>query len=407
MPRTKIAFVAPRFYPCLGGYERYIGLLARDLALEGHDVRVFTTNAIDLEYFWVPDRAHLPIGEENHEKVRISRLPISHAAWRRRAQRLLGFAPIWKWQAQFRRPAFAVPGLRAGLLEFAPEIVHIGPLPYTRMMYDGVSAAKCVSGCLVATPCTHFGPEGSTAISRHYTRSWHLKLLNRCDRIFTLTEAERSKLEHLGVPTEKLFFGGAGIELTGATGGSATAFRKGHNLSDPIVVSIGTKAPEKGTFALIDAMRMLWEKRIDAVLVLAGASLLSFEQHLARLKLPPGKLINLGTISDSEKHDLLAAADVVAQPSCVESLGLVYLEAWANKKPVIAADMAVTREVISDGEDGLLTPFGDSRALAETIEKLLTNPQLRKSMGERGRNKVQQRFLWESASERIRSQMLK
>lgn len=109
------------------------------------------------------------------------------------------------------------------------------------------------------------------------------------------------------------------------------------------------------------------------------------------------RIVDTGIISDVEKADILAAADVLALPSRVESFGLVYLEAWANKKPVIAADIPATAEVVSHGVDGLLVEFGDVDALARALEKLLADPTLRQEMGKRGWRKTVTHHSWDKA----------
>ena len=121
-----------------------------------------------------------------------------------------------------------------------------------------------------------------------------------------------------------------------------------------------------------------------ASLVMAGPSLKTFDEYVAQNAVNLPRLINLPPFADEQKRDLLAAADIVAQPSRVESLGLVLLEAWANAKPVIAADIAVSRELITSCEGGVLVPFGDATALAQQIVRLLDDDQLRRSMGQRG-----------------------
>ena len=88
--------------------------------------------------------------------------------------------------------------------------------------------------------------------------------------------------------------------------------------------------------------------------------------------------------ADDEKRDLLAAATVVAQPSRVESLGLALVEAWANAKPVVAADIEVSRKLVEASGAGVVVPFGDSGALAGEIQKLLADPQMCREMGVRG-----------------------
>lgn len=57
-------------------------------------------------------------------------------------------------------------------------------------------------------------------------------------------------------------------------------------------------------------------------------------------------------------------------------------------RPVIGASIAATRDLVSDGEDGLIVPPADPPALADAILRLVASPETRARMGERGRAKV-------------------
>src|SRR4029077_6409508 len=135
----------------------------------------------------------------------------------------------------------------------------------------------------------------------------------------------------------------------------------------------------------------------DAWLVMAGDS----AQYVAGVS-EPG-ILRLGRITDESKRDLFAAATLVAMPSRVESLGLAYLEAWANALPVIGARAGATSELILDGENGLLVPYADSAALGRAIETLLKDRDVRRRLGDSGHTLVQQRFTWQRVLPRIRS----
>jgi glycosyltransferase involved in cell wall biosynthesis len=83
---------------------------------------------------------------------------------------------------------------------------------------------------------------------------------------------------------------------------------------------------------------------------------------------------------------------VFAMPSFEEPFGVVFLEAMAMAKPVIAVNNGGTPEVVANGETGLLSPAWDVTCLAENIIRLLRDADLRKSMGERGRQRVLEQF---------------
>jgi|SRR2546427_10046163 len=396
-----ITFVVPRFHPYPGGYENYVKGLARSLSAAGNTVTVLTTNAFDLEHFWMEGFRSLPAGRETHDGIEILRLPICHRRWRRRASRLLGLLPIWDLKARFAPPSFQVIGIRDALQSISADIIHVGPLPYNQLMYEGFREARRRGIRVLVTPCTHFGEERNDEVSRYYTQGFQMALLKQCDHTFALTRAERQSLIHLGIPPEKVAFTSAGIDPSEVTGGSAEAFCGKYGIKGPVVLHLGMKAPDKGSICVVEAMKCLWSENIQAWLVLAGPSLRSVDEYLQNQDSKFPRLLNLGLVSEQEKKDALAAATVVVQPSRVESLGLVYLEAWANAKPVIAADMAVTRELITAGWDGLLVPFGEAGTLAAAIRRILEDPSESEKMGLRGRRRVQDEFTYEAITNRM------
>ena len=103
----------------------------------------------------------------------------------------------------------------------------------------------------------------------------------------------------------------------------------------------------------------------------------------------------LGFISDEDKSDLLDAGDVFVMPSRTDSFGIVYLESWLYKKPVIGALAGGVPEVISHGQDGYLVPFGDVARLADCIASLLMDQELAQRLGEAGYRKVLMEHTWD------------
>lgn len=387
-----IAFLVPRFYPYRGGYENYSLSLARHLHSAGNRVSVFTTTAWDLESLWLDGFRTVPPGKETYDSIEIHRFPICYRRWRRRATRVLSFVPDWRLRAKYSRPGFAVLGLAEALRAASPDIIHVGPLPFNNLMCTGISEARRRNIPVIATPCTHFGEEQNNDVSRYYVQRFQIKMLNACDIILTLTQIEADKLMNLGVHSRKLRVSGAGIDVQNVTGGDPERIRTKYGIRQPMILHLGMKAYDKGSICVVESMKILWARGVDAHLVLAGPGLSAFDDYLAQQTSHHHRLLNLGTVDEQDKKDLLAAADIVVQPSRVESLGLILLEAWANEKPVIAADIAVSRELVELGFDGLLVPFGDNHALAEAIAKLLQDPESRGLMGEHGKRKVLRSF---------------
>ena len=379
-----VTFVLPRFFPYRGGYENSLLALSKYLVARGHRVTVFTTVADDLEAFWLPGFKTFPEEEISVDGVLVRRFPIGYDVLRRRSTRVLGLAPYWRWKAQYWRPSFPVPGLTEALRASDADLFHIGPLPYNSLMYAGLHAGELRGVPVVATPCSHLGEPGNDAVAQHYLQPHQMALLQRCEKVFCMTQTERDRLQDLGVSSEKLAITPFGIDWQSAVGGDPESLRQQYKIDGPVVLHLGMKAYEKGSETLVAAMKVLWARGSNAWLVMAGPSLSSFDDYLATAGKNCSKLLNLPSFSDTEKRDFLAAATVVAQPSRVESLGLVLIEAWANCKPVIAADIAVSRELVTSSNGGMLVPFGNAEQLAAAIEKLLGDPALRQKMGAAG-----------------------
>ena len=380
----KAVFVLPRFYPYRGGYENSMLAIARCLVGRGHRVTVFTTIADDLESLWLPDYKTFPAEDFVIEGVSVRRFPIGYNRIRRRATRFVGLLPNWRWKAQFWTPGFRVPGLNAALRNIDADVFHVGPLPYNNLMYAGLQAGEFRHVPVIATPCAHLGEAKSDVVVRHYLRPHQIALLRHCDQVLCMTEVEREHLERRGVPAARLATIGLGIDLQLATGGNPKLIQRRHKIDGPIVLHLGAKAFEKGSVTLVEAMKKSWAQGSNAWLVMAGPSLSAFDEYLSSQAQPLPRLVNLPAFADGDKQDLLAAATVVAQPSRVESLGLVVIEAWANAKPVVAADIEVSRKLVEASGAGVVAPFGDSAALAKEIQKLLDDPQLCLAMGLRG-----------------------
>jgi phosphatidylinositol alpha-1,6-mannosyltransferase len=95
------------------------------------------------------------------------------------------------------------------------------------------------------------------------------------------------------------------------------------------------------------------------------------------------------------------AAEVFVMPSRQEGFGIVFLEAMAAGKPVVAAACGGAPEVVSDGETGFLVNYGDVEALAERLQNLLADSGLRQRMGEAGRQKAETQGRFEYFRQRL------
>jgi len=159
---------------------------------------------------------------------------------------------------------------------------------------------------------------------------------------------------------------------------------------EKVVLYVGTKAAAKGIFNLIHAMNIISKNNLQVRLVVAGPASKGFDEYFAKLsKKNKAMILDLGFVTEEEKQNAICSCDVLVLPSKSESFGLVYLEAWNHKKPVIGCTIGAVSELIDDEINGLLVRFGDAKELAEKILYLLQNPQIAKEFGENGKKKLE------------------
>jgi glycosyltransferase involved in cell wall biosynthesis len=132
----------------------------------------------------------------------------------------------------------------------------------------------------------------------------------------------------------------------------------------------------KGVTYLIDALTLLRDKKVSAIIVGSGNLQSSYEQH-AQTQGIADRVHFTGFVADSLLPQYVNLADVLVLPSTEknEAFGLVLIEAMACGKPVIASNLPGVRSVVRDGVNGWLCEPKDAESLARAITKLIDNPQ--------------------------------
>ena len=164
----------------------------------------------------------------------------------------------------------------------------------------------------------------------------------------------------------------------------------------PFIVSIARIFPAKGQEELLQSLALVKRQFGDVRLAIVGADFPEGNGETLRLQDCARKLgIEDNVIFPGQRSDvaaLLAACDVFALPSIWEPFGLVFAEAMAMKRPVVALSNGGTPEVVEHEKCGLLSPAGDIDALAANLLRLLRDPALRRRFGEYGRERVIDHF---------------
>lgn len=152
----------------------------------------------------------------------------------------------------------------------------------------------------------------------------------------------------------------------------------------------------KGQVELVRAVALAHKEVPDVLLLIVGQDYPPGSNHSAELKQLAEQLgIGDRVVFAGQRSDvprIMAASDVFAMPSFEEPFGLVYAEALAMQRPVVALGDGGTPEVVDHGKSGLLSPSGNIEELAGNIVTLLRDAELRRRFGEHGRRQVLERF---------------
>jgi glycosyltransferase involved in cell wall biosynthesis len=174
-------------------------------------------------------------------------------------------------------------------------------------------------------------------------------------------------------------------------------FGNGHGLRSPskrprgakfVLGYAGRLAPSKRPEDLIALAARLAKAHPDLQLLIAGEG--SSREQCERLarRSSPDNVTFLGFVSDMPAF--FAACDAIVLTSQSEGCSTTILEAMASRKPVVVSDIPALRELVTDGENGLVYPLGDVDALTSAVCRLVECPALCRVLGRRGHERAAQ-----------------
>lgn len=385
----RVSFFVNNYAPSRGGVQEHIGRVAEGLvARHGMEVDVLTSDALlspgGREPGWIDS------AEETVRGVEVHRRPVArrfHSVLRmvRRLGRRAGLNRHRGVTLLSSGPLGCRYAIAALQLSRRSDVVVGVTGPTASLWY----ASHLASGTpTVAMPLLHLDKQ---------VRPWVVRAVKSADRVATNTSLERRTLCELGVDPGKVTVLSPGCDLSERIEPDVARRHLGLDRL-PTVGFIGRLAAHKGVDVLIEAMRVVWRELPDVSLLIAGPEAgVDVGRLLSPLSDADRSRVRVwGEYTDGEKPTLFAACDLVVHPSRSESFGMVMLEAWSASRPVVVADIPVTRELVHNGVDGVLVPLDDSRALAESVVALMRSPQDRERIGAAGRARAEAEFTWPS-----------
>ena len=375
--------VTPRYGPdVVGGAEA----LARALALRATgpdiEVEVATTCAVDHQTW----ENVLPAGADRDEDVLVRRFPVSAGDSRRHAR-------------------LATRLMRGGRLSYAEELELLATSVWSRRLhrfvlehaddYDlvvctpylfGVPfwAAQAAPGRTVLIPCLHDEPQAHLRVVR--------SLIGRVRGCLFNSPGEQRLAERIYGPQRG---GVVGMGFDPPPVPAREGFAARHGLGRYVLYAGRIEEAKRVNVLAAHVARYRRERRSDVTLALIGRGPWRPRAQDVDAVRP------IGFVDEQEKRSAYAGAVALVNPSELESLSIVLLEAWLEGTPAIVAGTSdVLSEHVARSGGGLT--FEDYPGFAAALDTLLDDPAAARAMGAAGRSYVEEEYSWSAVGARFR-----
>lgn len=396
----QVLHVTQNYFPSIGGTQYMIQHVSEYLhAQYGDDVTVLTTNS-----FYGPNNALFKKIETREEKlngVTVKRFPFQRLhkpflkVWAKTNQQLGGGsmpAIINAWNA----------GPLSASLKQAMNHTPADVLCASSVHYRFADYGRWRNTLQTPKPFVLYG---ALHLADGTTDPQYIRRIRAADQYIANSTYEKDFLIAHKIEPEKITVAGGGISLDAETIMDVDTLSLKAIYKIPanakIITCISRQEAFKGLPVLVEAFRLLMATEKNYYLLLAGASG-NYTQALQEVVKEIPRLSVFTDISSTVKAQLLQMADVVVLPSKAESFGVLFLEAWRARKPVIGAAIGAIRSIISEGQDGFLFQPDNAVELAEKIKALFMHPGKAREMGNNGYEKVKQQYTWETIAGKFR-----
>ena len=377
-----------------GGQNVYVAHLARELAMSGHLVDVFTRRDAMGQKQLVRWR----------DKVRVVNVPAGPAHHVPKEQLLPHVQAFARFTTRFARhqPApydivhanFFMSGMVARHLKQMlgiPFVITFHALGQVRRLAQGADDA--------------FPPARVRIESL---------LMQQADRIIAECAQDRLDMEQLyGASPARIAVAPCGFDPAELWPQDQLEARSVLGLAPGrfTVLQLGRMVPRKGVDTVIQAIALLRSRHgIDAGLLVVGGDMHAGGRdgpEIARLRALAARLGVLehvrfvGQKPRAELRTWYSAADVFVTTPWYEPFGITPVEAMACARPVVGAEVGGIKSTVVDGGTGFLVPSRDPQAVAERLATLQRNPGLARSMGEAGLRRAYRHYTWRRVAEQV------
>jgi glycosyltransferase involved in cell wall biosynthesis len=371
----RVLHVVPSYLPAMryGGPIRSVHGLCKALARQGHEVHVFTTNVDG------PDDSEVPLGQPvEREGVKVWYFPS------RRLRRL------------YRAPEM-MRALRREMKNF--DIVHLHSV-FLWPTWAAARAARRAGVPYLLAPRGMLVQDLIRHKSRFLKSAWirlvERRNLERAAAVHITTSLEAAELARFGFRLQRVVEVPNGIDFDAEPirGDDADVLT-----GRPYVLFLSRVNWKKN----LDPLIRSWSAVQGADLVVAGNDEENYQPGMERLARElglAGRVRFIGPVDDARKWALYRHAKAFVLPSRSENFGIVVLEAMSVGCPVVISPGVGLADAVAESGCGLVAE-AEPVALAQAINGLLADGELRAAMGALGRQTARERFGWPAIAERM------
>jgi len=351
--------VTPSFYPIEGGTETMVRNLSIELNKVGVHVDILTFN---MDRKWNPK-------------------------WRKKIEKIDGITvfkiPALNWLPIVHSPRITsklnlIPGRFTHLMK-EYDIIHFHEAEFTFPFFSRfVKKPKIL----------HLHGIRFDYFKRYHFSRFLLK--TAADLYISLTKQMKNELIALGIPKDK-------IELL-PNGVDTQIFQPKEKKIDNTLLYVGRIAPGKGLHVLLKSLKYI-KTPVELEIIGPSGWDLDYYQNMLRLieienRRGKHKIRYLGCVKPNQTSliERYQKASIFVLPSFYEAFGVVLLEAMACETPVVSTQTGGTTEIVINCINGMLVPVNHHIKLAEAINYLLENKDVRIKFGKTGRKTVKDNF---------------
>lgn len=399
---NKIIFITRIFNPQKwGGTETVIRHTARHLQKRGYSISLFTTKAVCKESHDQLD--NIPIRRFHYFVPWFGLNPEQKAQLESKAGNLLSFSLLWALLVEKNVSLIHLhTANRIGAI--GRFVAKIRRIPYVITLHGGYLTVPAEQSQQMIAPAKNKLEWGKLF-------GWLLgsrRVIEDADAILCVGQEEYDSI-HTKYPAKKVYYTPNGVDIQAFQHVSGQLFREHYHIppTTKLLLCVSRIDFQKNQIGLVDAFAEIHNAHPDTKLVIIGTVSVAdyyqrLQQQITNLQLEDAVLVIPGLPPDDPLlMSAFQACDIFVFPTFHEPFGIVILEAWANRKPVVASGIGGILGFTTHNHNIIQVSPHSTSEIVSAVNRVLENPELAQSLGAHGFDTVKNGYDWQTITNQI------